>query len=152
MLTNATEAIALEINDSFWLEVTASGGARRDTQLVWSNVSHNAYFTFMPYEVTDNSPKDLNSENGVIRALFEITAPNEEGNYIIRTFAASSQGAGGFVDVEVVVGAGGEIQRDPFEVFMEVSDTAIPVALGSITMLGIILHTVKWSKITRDEH
>jgi hypothetical protein len=118
--------------------------------LVWSNVSHNTYFSFNPKEVEDNRSHDDQSEGGNITTLFEISAPSLEGNYTLRTYAASVEGKGGFAEIDVTVGAGGEIPdipKTPLEIIIEWLTVPIPTALGGVAMLGIILYIVIWKRI-----
>jgi hypothetical protein len=150
VLTNATHVVQIETNSSFYLEVSASGGEPDQMTVVWSNVSHNAYFSFNPKEVEDNRSHDSQSEGGNITALFEVSAPSLEGNFTLRTYAASAQGRGGFVEVDVTVGAGGEIPetpKTPLEIMIEWLTVPIPYALGGVAMLGIILYLVVWRRI-----
>jgi hypothetical protein len=145
--TNATGTIQVEINDSFWLEVSASGGVPRDMAVIWSNVSHNTYFSFAPTEVEDNRLNDNQLDTGKISALFKISAPNVEGNYAIKTYAASAQGRGGFVEVKVTVGAGGEIPRAPLEIILELLSTVVPLTFSGIAILLIALRVIAWRRI-----
>jgi hypothetical protein len=150
VLTNATDVVQIEINASFYLKISASGGEPRQMMVVWSNVSHNTYFSFNPKEVEDNRFPDSQPEGGNITALFEISAPSLEGNYTLRTYAASSEGRGGFAEVDVTVGAGGvipEIPKTPFEIMLEWFTVPIPNVLGGVAILGIALYIVTWRRI-----
>ena len=145
--TNATGTIQVEKNDSFWLEVSASGGVPLDMLVIWSNVSHNTYFSFTPREVEDNLLNDNQLDTGTISAVFKISAPNVEGNYTLKTYAASAQGRGGLGEVKVTVGAGGEIPRAPLEILLESLSTFVPLAFSGITILGITIRVIAWRKI-----
>jgi len=115
--------------------------------LEWSNVSHNRYFTFTPKEVEDNAPEDVQSDGGTIRALFKIATPNIEGDYVIRVYGASAEGRGGFTEVKVKVGAGGEVPKTSPEIAMELLSTVAPQVLAGVAMVGIVLHVVAWRRI-----
>jgi hypothetical protein len=148
--TNTTGPIQVEANGSFWLEVNAGGGVAREMTVIWSNVSHNPYFSFTPREVEDNRVPDSQQEGGNITALFEISAPSLEGNYTLRTYAASSEGRGGFAEVDVTVGEGGEIPeipKTPLEVILELSSKVVPLAFSGIAMLGVAIRVFSWRKI-----
>jgi hypothetical protein len=148
--TNATGIIQVETNGSFWLEVSASGGVPREMTVIWSNVSYNPYFSFTPREVEDNRSPDSQQEDGNITAFFEISAPSIEGNFTLKTYAASAEGRGGFVDVDVMVGVGGEIPeipKTPLEIILELSSKVVPLAFSGITMLGIAIRVFAWRKV-----
>jgi hypothetical protein len=145
--TNATQVVQIETNASFWLQVNASGGTPLDTLLLWSEVSHNTHFSFTPNEVKDNSITDKEAESGRIATLYKITAPDLEGNYTVKIYAASSEVRGGVAEVHITVGAGGEIPRTFFEIVMEVLTTFAPIALSSITIIGIVLYIAAWQRI-----
>ena len=150
VLTNATNVVQIEANASFWLEVSASGGEPNKMMVIWSNVSHNPYFSFTPREVEDNRSPDSQQDGGNITALFEISAPSIEGNYTLRTYAASAEGRGGFAEIDVTVGAGGEIPeipKTPLEIMIEWLTIPIPNALGGIGILGIVLYIVVWRRM-----
>ncbi len=144
--TNASETLQVEPEDTFWLEVDARGG---DPSLimVWSNVSHNVYFTFMPRNVEDNDPNDTQLDAGTISGLFQIIAPETAGNFTIRTFAASAGGEGGFMDIEVTVGVGGVIARPLFELVMDWITILSPLILGGIALIGMLVYSVMWKRI-----
>lgn len=151
VLSNATETVQVEVNTLFLLEISASGGESGHMEVVWSNVSHNAFFTFKPKEVEDNRVHDANSEGGKITALFEITAPAVEGTYALRMYAASSNGRGGFADVDVTVGAGGEVPEIPksaLEIIMEWIMGPLPYVLGGAAVLGMVLYVFSWSRLS----
>jgi hypothetical protein len=150
VLTNATNVVQIETNASFYLEVSASGGEPDKMMVIWSNVSHNEYFSFNPKEVEDNKSHDSQSKGGNITTIFEISAPSLEGNYTLRTYAASAEGRGGFAEVDVTVGAGGEIPEIPktlLEIMIEWLKVPIPTALGGVGILGIVLYIVVWRRI-----
>ncbi len=144
--TNASETLQVEPEDTFWLEVDARGG---DPSLimVWSNVSHNVYFTFMPSTVEDNDPNDTQLDAGMISGLFQIIAPEIAGKFTIRTFAASTGGKGGFMDIEVTVGVGGVIAKPLFELVMEWITILGPLILGGIALIGMLVYSVTWRRI-----
>ena len=148
--TNTTGTIQVEANGSFWLEVSASGGVPREMTVIWSNVSHNPYFTFTPREVEDNRVPDSQQDGGNITALFEISASSLEGNFTLKTYAASAEGRGGFAEIDVTVGVGGEIPdipKTPLETILELSSKVVPLAFSGITMLGIAIRVFAWRKI-----
>lgn len=145
--TNATGVVHIGKNATFWLEVSATGGTSRGMMLVWSKVAHNTYFTFTPKEVEDNSLNDRQSDGGKITALFKISAPALEGDYIISTYAASADGKGGFVEVKVAVGAGGEIPKSLLEIVMGWLTTVVTKVLAGVAILGIVLYVVVWRRI-----
>ena len=144
--TNATTAVQIEPNSSFWLEVDATGGNPEEMMIVWSNVSHNPHFTFNPSEVEDNDPNDIQSDGGKISVLFKISSPSTDGNYILRTFAASSGGSGGFIDVDVTVGVGGVIAKPLFEIVMGWISTVTPIILGGLAIFGILLYLIAFRR------
>ena len=148
--TNTTGTIQVEANASFWLEVSASGGVPREMIVIWSNVSHNPYFSFTPREVEDNRVPDSQQDGGNITAIFQISAPSIEGNYTLRTYAASAEGRGGLAEIDVTVGAGGEIPeipKTPLEIILELSSKVVPLAFSGITILGIAIRVFSWRKI-----
>ena len=150
VLTNATNVVQIESNASFYLEISASGGEPNKMMVIWSNVSHNTFFTFKPREVEDNRSHDDQSKGGNINTIFEISAPSLEGNYTLRTYAASTEGKGGFAEIDVTVGAGGEIPeipKTPLEIMVEWLTVPIPSVLGGAARLGIILYIAVWRRI-----
>jgi hypothetical protein len=147
--SNATEVVNVEPNTSFSLEVNADGGTPENMMIVWSNVSHNSYFTFIPSEVEDNDPNDEQSNGGNIVALFNMLSPSVEGDFTIKTYAASSEGKGGFLEIEVTVGAGGVIAKPLIEIVMEYIRTMTPIILGGLTIFGIVLYIVAFRRTPR---
>ena len=150
VLTNATNVVQTESNASFYIEVSASGGEPNKMMVIWSNVSHNTFFTFTPREVEDNRLHDGQSKGGNITTIFEISAPSLEGNYTLRTYAASTEGKGGSAEIDVTVGAGGEIPeipKTPLEIMIEWLTVPVPHALGGVAILGIALYIVVWRRL-----
>ncbi len=128
------------------------GGVPRDTMLVWSNVSHNSQFNIQPREVEDNDRNDQQTDSGSITTIFEITAPDIEGNYAIKPYAASAQSLGGSAQIEVIVGAGGEIPTPLIDVILGVLTTIVPQALIGISIILVVLYFVSWRRVRGETH
>jgi hypothetical protein len=141
-------SIVVQPNDSFWIEVTAVGGDR-DMLLVWSNVSHNGFFSFSPNEVEDNDVYDEQSEEGTITTRVMITAPQNDGNYTLTPNAATSGAKGGSANIEVQVGTGGEIivSLTLFELVMGLFTTTVPIILILLAVLGVALYVITWRQM-----
>jgi hypothetical protein len=145
--TNAS-SVQVDPNTSFWLEINSEGGESGNMIVLWSNVSHNSFFSFSPSEVKDNDIHDIDNEGGKITVPFKIVAPNQEGNFIIRTFSTSSGGRGGFTDIDVSVGAGGLIivPITLQELIWGLITTVAPTVLIFLGIFGSVLYFVNWKK------
>lgn len=117
--------------------------------ILWPDVFHNSKFSFTPREVKDNDPNDLQPEWGKITAIFEIYPKSDlEGNYKTMIYGACSESKGGQMEVEIVVGAGGEIPKTLLEIIMELQRTVAPVVFVGISILGIASYFVAWKRIS----
>ena len=150
--TNATGVVRIPVNGSFCVQVNASGGSSDQMTLLWSNVSHNAYFSFKPSAVEDNKPEDGLAAGGSVGALFKVSAPRLKGNYTLTVYSASSKGKGGSAEVKVVVGSGGEAPKNPPSsnsqgAMIELLTTVAPNVLIGIAAVGAVLTVVSWRRI-----
>jgi hypothetical protein len=89
--------------ESYSLHVVTDGRQNAEVipaTMTWMpNMADNAKFAFDPQEVADNSVSDESPIDGVVAALFTVTAPRESGLYLT---ALSFQGA--VLEVSVSVG------------------------------------------------
>jgi hypothetical protein len=147
-VSSNVSSIQVNPNDSFWLEINSEGGESGNMIMIWSNVSHNSFFSFNPSEVNDGGINDVKNEGGQITGHFKVVAPNQEGNYTIRTFSTSSNGRGGFADIAVSVGAGGSVivPITLQEVIWGFIITTVPTILIFLSIFGIVLHLINWKK------
>ena len=141
-------SIQVDPNDSFGLEINSEGGESGNMIMIWSDVSHNSFFSFSLTEVNDDDVNDIQLEGGEITGHFQVVAPNQEGSYIIRTFSTSSNGRGGFADIAVSVGTGGSVivPITLQQVIWGFITTAIPTILIFLSIFGIVLRLINWKK------
>jgi hypothetical protein len=147
-ISSNVSSIQVDPNESFWVEIDSEGGEPGNMIVIWSDVSHNSFFSFSPSEVDDNDINDVQNDGGQITGSFKVVAPNQEGNYIIRTFSTSSSGRGGFVDIAVLVGTGGSVivPITLQEMVWGLFTTAVPTILIFLSVFGAVLHLVNWRK------
>jgi hypothetical protein len=147
-ISSNVSSIQVDPNDSFWLEINSEGGESGNMIMIWSNVSHNSFFSFNPSEVNDDGINDVQIEGGQVTGNFKVVAPNQEGNYIIRAFSTSSSGRGGSVDIAVSVGTGGSVivPITLQQVIWGFITTAVPTILIFLSVFGIVLYLINWKK------
>ena len=147
-VSSNVSSIQVNPSQSFGLEIHSEGGESGNMIVIWSNVSHNSFFSFNPSEVNDGGINDVQNEGGQITGHFKVVAPNQEGNYTIRTFSTSSNGRGGFADIAVSVGIGGSVivPITLQEVIWGFITTAVPTILIFLSIFGIVLHLINWKK------
>jgi hypothetical protein len=148
VLTNAS-SLQVEPKTSFGLEISAEGGESEKMMIAWSEVGHNTFFSFSPTEVSDNDINDRQTEGGEIQGHFNVIAPNIEGNYVLRVFSSSSGGKGNFIDVNIVVGAGGEILVPITlqEIVRGLITTVTPTIFILMSLFGLALYIINWKRV-----
>ena len=141
-------SIQVDPSHSFGLEINSEGGESGNMLMIWTDVSHNSFFSFSPSEVNDDDINDVQNEGGQITGRFKVVAPNQEGSYIIRTFSTSSNGRGGFADIAVSVGTGGSVivPITLQEIIGGFITTVVPTILIFLSIFGAVLHFINWKK------
>jgi hypothetical protein len=147
-VSSNVSSIQVDPSHSFGLEINSEGGESDNMLMIWTDVSHNSFFSFSPSEVDDDDVNDVQNEGGEITGHFKVVAPNQEGNYIIRTFSISSNGRGGFADITVTVGTGGSVivPITLQEIIGGFITTVVPTILIFLSIFGAVLHFINWKK------
>ncbi len=147
-VSSNVSSIQVDPSQSFGLEINSEGGESGNMIMIWSDISHNSFFSISPSEIDDDDINDAQKEGGQITGHFNVVAPNQEGNYIIRTFSTSSNGRGGFTDIAVSVGTGGSVVVPITlqQVIWGFITTAVPTILIFLSIFGIVLRLINWRK------
>lgn len=101
-LTSNATTINVPASDKFGVEIGAEGDTEKLTA-IWSSVSDNPSFAFVPSSVVDNEAGDTNAEAKKVRGIFMVTAPSTDGTYTIQVFAAGSGAKGATMTLQIVV-------------------------------------------------